>query len=79
MSALMEDPTDADLSGRLKNAGIKLICGQDANSLVALGDPTIIGWMHGDEPDNAQDLPDHKGYGPPILPSKIVDEYDRGW
>jgi len=31
--------------------------------------------MHGDEPDNAQDLPDKSGYGPPILPQKIVDEY----
>jgi hypothetical protein len=33
--------------------------------------------MHGDEPDNAQSLPDKKGYGPPILPQKIIDEYNE--
>jgi hypothetical protein len=31
--------------------------------------------MHGDEPDNAQSLPGGKGYGPPILPAKIVESY----
>jgi hypothetical protein len=69
------NPTDDDLA-TLKSAGIKLICGQDANSLKHANDPTIIGWMHGDEPDNAQSLPDNKGYGPPILPQKIIDEYN---
>ena len=33
--------------------------------------------MHGDEPDNAQSLPGGKGYGPPIPPEKIVDDYER--
>jgi len=31
--------------------------------------------MHGDEPDNAQSLGQGKGYGPPILPKKITDDY----
>jgi hypothetical protein len=66
--------TDADLA-KLKGAGIKLICGQDADSLKYVSDPTIIGWMHGDEPDNAQSIPGKDGYGPPILPQKIIDEY----
>ena len=33
--------------------------------------------MHGDEPDNAQARPGGKGYGPPILPEKIVANYER--
>ena len=33
--------------------------------------------MHGDEPDNAQSLGEGKGYGPPILPEKIVESYER--
>ena len=69
------NPTDADLSA-LKSAGIKLICAQNPDTLKHINDPTIIGWMHGDEPDNAQSLPDNKGYGPPILPQKIIDEYN---
>ena len=40
-------------------------------------DPTIVAWMHGDEPDNAQSLGKGKGYGPPILPAKIVEDYER--
>jgi hypothetical protein len=42
-----------------------------------LKDPTIIGWMHGDEPDNAQPLEKGAGYGPPIAPEKIVQHYNR--
>jgi hypothetical protein len=37
----------------------------------------IIGWMHGDEPDNAQSLPGGKGYGPPITPERIVADYQK--
>jgi hypothetical protein len=37
----------------------------------------IIGWMHGDEPDNAQSLPTGKGYGPPITPDRIIKDYER--
>jgi hypothetical protein len=38
----------------------------------------IVGWMHGDEPDNAQARPKgQKGYGPPILPEKIVGDYQK--
>ena len=41
----------------------------------AQNDTTIVGWMHGDEPDNAQSLGEGKGYGPPIPPEKIVADY----
>lgn len=33
--------------------------------------------MHGDEPDNAQRLPDRKGYGPPVPPEKIIEDYEK--
>ncbi|MCS7180563.1 MAG: hypothetical protein NZ891_04350, partial [bacterium] len=37
----------------------------------------IVGWMHQDEPDNAQALPDKSGYGPPIPPEKIIKDYQE--
>jgi len=39
--------------------------GRTAAGLASNGRSPIIGWMHGDEPDNAQSLPRAKGYGPP--------------
>ena len=71
---LWRGPTDEQLS-QLKNAGMKVICHQNRAALKYVDDPTIIGWMHGDEPDNAQSLGQGKGYGPPILPQKIIDDY----
>jgi hypothetical protein len=73
--ALWNGPTEADLA-ELKKSGMLVICDQNAAGLAHKDDPTIIGWMHGDEPDNAQDLPGGKGYGPPILPAKIIAEYE---
>ena len=55
-----------------------VICQQNAVGLAHRGDPTIIGWMHGDEPDNAQPLPaPATGYGPCIPPAQIVADYAR--
>jgi len=71
---LWKGPTETQLS-QLKQAGMKVICSQNAVALKHLDDPTIIGWMHGDEPDNAQSLGDGKGYGPPITPEKIIADY----
>ncbi|MFO0889029.1 MAG: beta-galactosidase [Isosphaeraceae bacterium] len=73
---LWRGPTDEQLD-LLDRAGIRLICGQSERSLRFKDRPTIIGWMHGDEPDNAQSLGRGKGYGPPIPPEKIVEGYDR--
>ncbi len=67
-------PTEEQLA-QLKAAGMKVICHQNDVGLKHKDDSTIIGWMHGDEPDNAQALPGGKGYGPPIPPQKIVDDY----
>jgi hypothetical protein len=62
---------------QLKAAGRQVICSQNKTGLAHRNDPTIVGWMHGDEPDNAQSLGSGKGYGPPILPEKIVASYER--
>jgi hypothetical protein len=74
--ALWKGPTEEQLAS-LKKSGIRLVCQQNALALRHLDDPTIIGWMHGDEPDNAQSLGRGQGYGPPITPEKIVDSYQR--
>jgi hypothetical protein len=73
---LWRGPTEEQLSA-LKRAGMKVICAQDETGLRHRQDPTIVGWMHGDEPDNAQSLGRGKGYGPPIPPQKIVADYQR--
>jgi len=71
---LWRGPTEEQLA-ELKKAGMKVICHQNKTALKHADDPTIIGWMHGDEPDNAQSLGRGKGYGPPILPEKIIEDY----
>ena len=73
---LWRGPTTNQLA-ELKAAGMRLICGQNRVGLANRDNPTIIGWMHGDEPDNAQSLGSGKGYGPPILPERIVRDYER--
>jgi hypothetical protein len=73
---LWKGPTEEQLS-QLKAAGMKLICEQNKVALKNLDNPTIIGWMHGDEPDNAQSLGEGKGYGPPVPPDTIVKDYQR--
>jgi hypothetical protein len=73
---LWRGPTEEQLT-RLRDSGMKVICAQNPVGLQHLDDPTIIGWMHGDEPDNAQALGSGKGYGPPILPARIVSDYRR--
>lgn len=72
---LWEGPTEDQLSA-LKTAGMKVICDQNAVGLKHLNDPIIAGWMQMDEPDNAQALSDGSGYGPPILPEKVIAIYD---
>ena len=73
---LWNGPTEEQLA-ELKRAGMKVFCEQNAVGLKHLDDSTIIGWMHGDEPDNAQSLGEGKGYGPPVPPEKIVAEYNN--
>lgn len=73
---LWKGPTEEQLAS-LKEAGMKVICEQNAVGLNHLNDPTIAGWMHGDEPDNAQSLGRGQGYGPPIPPEQIIRDYQR--
>ncbi|MBN2375984.1 MAG: hypothetical protein JXD22_06270 [Sedimentisphaerales bacterium] len=73
---LWEGPTEKQLAD-LKQAGMKVICRQNEVGLRHLDDPLIIGWMHGDEPDNAQSRGPGKGYGPPILPANIIADYQK--
>ena len=65
---LWKGPTEEQLA-ELKKHGMRVICAQNEVGLRHQDDPTIVGWMHGDEPDNAQSLGRGKGYGPPILPA----------
>ena len=61
----------------LKKAGMPVICDQNAVRPGAIR--TIRSSSAGcssDEPDNAQALPGGKGYGPPVLPAKIIEEYE---
>jgi hypothetical protein len=71
---LWQGPTTNQLA-ELKKAGMPVICEQNAVGLAYKDDSVIVGWMHGDEPDNAQGIPNLQKYGPPILPERIAREY----
>ncbi len=73
---LWKGPTEQQLAA-LKKAGMMVICEQNDVGIQHIDDKTIVGWMHGDEPDNAQPLGNGKGYGPPIPPQKIIEDYQR--
>ncbi len=77
---LWQGPTEQQLAD-LTREGMPVICEQNEVGLAHLEDPIIVGWMHGDEPDNAQPVTDpetgERGWGPCIPPQKIVDDYHR--
>lgn len=78
---LWQGPTEKQLA-QLKKAGMPVICEQNAVGLAHRNDPIIIGWMHQDEPDNAQPIIDPKtkkqiGWGPCVPPGRIVSEYQQ--
>lgn len=72
---LYEGPTQQELDA-LARAKMPVICAQNAVGLANKDNPIIVGWMHGDEPDNAQEKPGG-GYGPPIEPQQIIADYRR--
>lgn len=72
---LWQGPTDEQLDA-LTQAGMKVICAQNQVGLERAAETTIVGWMHGDEPDNAQALPEG-GYGPAIDPAVLQADYER--
>ena len=76
---LWQGPTEAQLA-ELKSAAMPVICEQNSTGRKHLEDPTIVGWMHQDEPDNAQPVKAADGsqtYGPCVPPLKIVEEYEQ--
>jgi hypothetical protein len=74
--ALWNGPT-AEQIAALKQHHMPVICEQNEYALKHLDEKTIVGWMHGDEPDNAQSLGKGKGYGPPVPPENIVQDYRK--
>jgi hypothetical protein len=70
---LFDGPTKEQLAA-LDAADMLAVCAQNELGLAHKG-KTIVGWLHGDEPDNAQAAT--IGYGPPVLPAKIVADYER--
>jgi hypothetical protein len=72
---LYRGPTEQQLD-TLRRAGMQTVCDQNRVGLAHLEDPVIIGWMHGDEPDNAQSRGRGRGYGPPIPADRIVSDYE---
>lgn len=71
---LWKGPTQEQLS-RLKLAKMPVICEQNETGLTYRNEKIIIGWMHGDEPDNAQPLPMGVGHGFPIPPKDVKTLY----
>jgi hypothetical protein len=70
---LWRGPTAEQLA-ELEKHGMHAVCAQNRTGLANQDNKTIIAWMHGDEPDNAQSLGAGKGYGPPIPPEKIIED-----
>jgi hypothetical protein len=60
----------------LKNAGMKVLCEQNAFALGILSDTTIYGWTQSDEPDNAQWNATTNQYDPCIAPSVVMNIYN---
>ncbi len=71
---LWEGPTPEQLN-QLKLAKMPVICPQNEIGLKYADKATISGWLHRDEPDNAQPRPGGLGHGPPIPPEEILREY----
>lgn len=75
---LWKGPTEAQLQ-KLAEAGMPVICEQNDVGLKHAGDPIIVGWMHQDEPDNAQPVIDSKTgaqtWGPCVPPQTVVARY----
>ncbi|MDF2440284.1 MAG: hypothetical protein JWN98_1268 [Abditibacteriota bacterium] len=77
---LWQGPTEAQLAA-LKASGMPVICEQNEVGLAHKADKAIVGWMHGDEPDNAQPIKDpatgKQSWGGPVPPARIVADYEK--
>ena len=72
---LWRGPTEEQLRW-LAQAGMSVICSQNRLGLDRIDDPIIVGWMHADEPDNAQSRGPGQGYGPPVRPEHVRQKYE---
>lgn len=72
---LWQGPTEEQLT-QLKNVGMRVICAQNEVGRAHIDDPTIMAWMHGDEPDNAQRQEDGS-WGGPVPAEDIAANYQR--
>lgn len=77
---LWKGPTEEQLAA-LKKAGMNVICHRNEEGKTFQDNPVIVGWMHDDEPDNAQPVKDpqtgKQTYGPPVAPAKVVEDYQK--
>ncbi len=77
---LWKGPTEQQLE-ELARHEMPVICSQNEVGLAHIDNPIIVGWMHGDEPDNAQAVKDpvsgQSAWGPCIPPEQIVDDYEQ--
>ncbi|MGY8825919.1 MAG: hypothetical protein ACKVJG_18620 [Candidatus Latescibacterota bacterium] len=72
---LWKGPTEEQLT-QLTDAGLSVICAQNEVGRAHIDDPTIIAWMHGDEPGNAQRQADGS-WGGPVPIEEIAANYER--
>jgi hypothetical protein len=76
---LWQGPTEAQIAA-LREAKMPVICAPNEWGLAHRDAQTIVGWMHDDEPDNAQPVRDPKTgqqtWGPPVPPPKVVADYE---
>ncbi len=72
---LWQGPTREQLA-QLKQSGMRVICAQNEVGLAHIDDDTIMGWMHGDEPDNAQRQADGS-WGGPVPVEALAADYER--
>lgn len=72
---LWEGPKEEQIR-ELEAAKMPVICDLNDWARKNLDRSIIVGWMHNDEPDNAQAKPEG-GWGPPIPPDRIVEDYAK--
>ncbi|MEX2234812.1 MAG: hypothetical protein WD824_21800 [Cyclobacteriaceae bacterium] len=68
---------DQEKLDHMKKADMKVIAHQNNFGLTKLDEPLIYGWMHGDEPDNAQRSKTENKWDPCRDPAVIVSDYEK--
>ncbi len=67
---------DQEKLDHLRKANMKVIAHQNSFGLSRLDEPLIYGWMHGDEPDNAQRSKAENKWDPCRDPADIIRDYE---